>query len=132
MMPISPRCPNVLGFTLVELLVVLTIMGLLATLVVPRMGRQPAAIARRQLSAQLSGIFTAARARARMSGVSQVIDQAAFPDICRWAANHDGTSASFNDLTFFPDGSASGGIILCNNRAVQRIDWLTGMASNVG
>lgn len=112
------------GFTLVELLVVLAVMGLLTVLLVPQLrpvGRiaEPAAIG------EALDVLADAKARARDTGKAVAIDVRRLPGNPEW---QPGFPASAPHPLFASDGSATGGALAFGNGEVIHISWIDGHA----
>lgn len=111
------------GFTLVELLVVLTLLALASAVVLPRFMASAGPSARSQ-AAGVASVLRDARQRAIATArpVSVPIDVSLIA-----ASGPDGRT--LREIIFFPDGSSSGGSLvveLRQRRAVVDIDDLTG------
>ncbi len=127
-MPISPTQTDEAGLTLLELLVVLTVLALVSSLLAYRYGgaggqrsfeRGVAAV--RQL---LETAHAEAVLRGRLRRVSVREIEAAAPELRVAGDGGDG-----RPITFLPDGTASGGALLLfgEGRSTRlEIDWLTG------
>lgn len=135
------------GFTLMELLVVLTILGLVLLLAMPVLERNLPGLELRTEARNLASVLREARARAigRNEEVTIVIDR------------HDGTlkadgrpvvqlnrriaieplagrllSSGDSEIRFFPDGTSTGGHLALVSGERQKhvfVDWLTGVVS---
>ncbi len=122
------------GFTLIEMMIVLLILGLVAGLVLTRGPQRSAALEMQQAANSVADAFRLARTRA--IATSRVIpvrigpdsvqlgDDPAhrFPAGVHWA---EGTRA----VLFRPDGSASGGAIELaspSQRRTVEVNWMTG------
>jgi general secretion pathway protein H len=142
------RRESQLGFTLLELMVVVGILALAVAIVVPSLGRARPGLAVRSAAYALAADLRAARAAAQTGNVertltidlanrrywaegvvgpralpSSVAVELAVPD-----SERTGTAAS-GRVRFFPDGSTSGAkVVLGDGRstAAVLVDWLTG------
>lgn len=113
------------GFTLVEMLVVLTILGIAAVLLVGRMDQAPR-FARERDVAVLETQVAAARHEAVRTGTTVRLD----PAEAIGGAAVEG--AVFGPgLALYADGSTSGGMITIGDVPVLTVDWLTGEARRV-
>ncbi len=124
------------GFTLIEIMIVLLILGLVAGLVLSRGPQRSAALEMQQAAGSVADAFRLARTRAiatsrvvpvriGVDGASvQLGDDAAhrFPAGVRWAQGA-------RSVLFRPDGSASGGAIELTSPSQRRtveVNWMTG------
>jgi len=115
------------GFTLIEMLVVLTIISLVAAMGAATLSRKPGQLERERIAGRIKLAIAGAERAAREQG------RAASPDF----GKIDGidkplvfqpTLGRDKLLTFFPDGSSTGGAISLDGRPLVEIDWLTGGA----
>jgi prepilin-type N-terminal cleavage/methylation domain-containing protein len=120
-----------LGFTLIELMVVLAIMSLLAVVASTYLGKRPAGIVRVDAVARLTGAIVESADRAKQTGTIIELDPGSIvpgmvltPAIL--TADSVPGSSDVPLLRFYPDGSSSGGVLTANGRAVLTLDWLTG------
>jgi general secretion pathway protein H len=129
------------GFTLLEMLVVLAILGLLMAVAMPRTGGKTSAIAAAKL---LAADLARARAEAESANrdVVVVIDVQArawsgagrtgtLPKHLRLeltAAETERLDRDKAGIRFYAEGGASGGrvVVLGATKAVVEVDWLTG------
>ncbi len=132
------------GFTLVELLVVLTIVALAASLVAPPLGR---ALGVGQLRSETGDIVTALRearsdailrgmpvdfvavgpSRWRLAGRQHDLPAGISYSMSVPPAGHGAAGTTF--IRFFPDGRSTGGSVIVRNdrsRRVITVRWLTG------
>jgi general secretion pathway protein H len=118
------------GFSLLEMLLVLAILALAATLVVPRLGAgvpgARTALAARVVANTVTELRSAAIRdnRAQMLVIGSGGASLALPE---------GTTATLEPapLRFLPDGRSSGGRILVRGGGrtiLVEVDWLTGLA----
>lgn len=107
-----------MGFSLIELLVVLSIMALLAVLLIPQLSRRPAGVREHGVVQAIDDVRKAQRA-----AVAQ--GQAVTPHIAgaNWSADFPQSSRA---PQFFADGSAHGGTLRLRNGALLHIDWIDG------
>ena len=138
------------GFTLIELVVVLAIMGLMLALVLTHGPMRSPTLQTRAAAAQVAQGLRSARARAialnrpvtfslDLAGHSFRIDDAApqaLPDALRLAvltvAGKASRQRGIGTISFAPDGSSSGGRIELagyGTRLLVGVDWLTGLVS---
>jgi prepilin-type N-terminal cleavage/methylation domain-containing protein len=123
--------PRSLGFTLIELMVVLAIMSLLAVVASSYLGKRPAGIVRADAVARLTGAIVESADRAKQTGTIIELDPDSIvpgmvltPAIL--TADSAPGSADVPLMRFYPDGSSNGGVLTANGRAVLTLDWLTG------
>jgi general secretion pathway protein H len=116
------------GFTLVELLVVLVLLGLLTAVAAPRLAtlRQPSLTdVGRGVSAQLRGY----RILAMRSGRAVPAELSTYPLPQGFALAPEEGEGPTGPVIFLPDGRSSGGSFLLvgpNDQARIAVDWLTG------
>ena len=135
------------GFTLLELIVVMGIVALTATLVLPRLQSANARAGLQSATQQLAATLRLARAQVLYSGAEQTetLDPAghlywtdampgkrAIDPRLTLRIEEDGFewAGQLRQIRFRPDGSATGGVIvLADGTARTRIaiDWLTGV-----
>jgi prepilin-type N-terminal cleavage/methylation domain-containing protein len=113
------------GFTLIEVLVVLSIMGLVAALLAPNLARKPAGLERARLRGALAAKVQESRTQAVMTGtLVRFAPETLEPDI------HFSTVPERPDqnppATFYPDGSASRGFFVLGDQLLAELDPLRG------
>lgn len=124
-MPICPRrTERILGFTLIEMLVVLTVLGLVGAVMAINVERDPGRSARDASVQRLKMALADARLSARRTGTPAAVDPAALVPGATLAGASAGGPA--NGLTFYADGSSSGQTIVLAGRPLLEVDWLTG------
>ena len=132
------------GFTLIEVLVVLVILGMTAALVVARGPARNAGLEARAAAGEVVQTLRLGRSRAiaadrpvavmldlpghriALDGVARAALPAWLPLAARMA---DGSTPQRPVFDFAPDGSATGGIVVLGNpgrRILVTVDWLTG------
>ncbi len=125
------------GFTLLEMLVVLAVLGLTAGLVLTRGPLRSAGLDARMAANQLAGVLRAARSQAIAVDrpVAVTIDGAA-GTVQVGAGTPRALAAVLvppaRPIVFAPDGSAAGGRIGVASGPVRKqvaVDWLTGRVS---
>ena len=114
------------GFTLLELLVVLVVMGLVIGLAVPRFRswRDPGL---RQVASALAGDLRAQRVGALRTGRIVGVRTEAYLDRVPTGMRLTGVPAE--GLVFYPDGRTSGAVWRVEDAsgiATLEVDWLTG------
>ena len=125
-MPISARASTDAGFTLLELLVTLTLLALLATAILPRFGGERPRTLERQ-AADLARDIRRLRLEAIGGGRVMTVDAA---DLA--ALLPDGTRLATTgpkELVFFPNGMSNGAAwrLEGEDRSLALdVDWLTG------
>ncbi len=128
-MPTFPTPTTEAGFTLLELLVVITVLALVSGLLVFRYGGGDAAATFERQVQAVRETLEAARAEAVLRGRLREITvgqlSAVAPRLTISVVS-DGDAAP---IVFLPDGTASGGVLLLVGETARRklaIDWLTG------
>ena len=128
------------GFTLLELLVVLTLLGLILALAAPRVGVGLPAVSARAAAADVVAALQSARSRAltEQRTVAVVVDSEARSvtvekerRVLRSGAEVRvvGAREAQSRLSFYPDGSSSGGELQVGHTTHRfriDLDWLTG------
>lgn len=122
MMPTS-LCRSSSGFSLIEMLVVLTIVGLIAAAATATLGR-PGGFATRSQTAALLLAIEKAQEAARVTGQVHQVDPASSLDGARII--NALPSAPANVLLFYPDGSSSGGRVVLGRQTILSVEWLSG------
>ena len=138
------------GFTLIEMIVVLTIIGVMTALIVTNGTRVSPAIHARAAAEEISGALRSARSEALVSNrsVAFTLDMAGrsyqWGQTPHQALSNDltlslltsrellATSGAVGRIRFDPDGGSSGGRIAINGGGVVwwvGIDWLSGRVS---
>ncbi len=126
----SNRAGAAAGFTLIEMLVVLAVLGLVAALAAQNIGRRPAGLIREEGEAKLDLALDTARREAARTGTVQSVDPAALiPGASLSGALPAGAPQGL--IVIYPDGSSNGGVVSTDGRPIARIDWLTGEARDV-
>jgi general secretion pathway protein G len=116
------------GFTLIEMLVVLAILGLVAAVAAQNIGRRPAGLIREEGEAKLDLALDRARRDAARTGTAQSVDPAALIPGASLSGDLPARVSRPGLILVYPDGSSNGGLVSANGQAVARIDWLTGEA----
>jgi prepilin-type N-terminal cleavage/methylation domain-containing protein len=113
------------GFTLIEMLVVLTVMGLVAMAAAQRIGRRPGSVERHEAEARLDAAIQAARREAGRTGTVRSIDPASLIPGATLAAAIPASGSPPGLILIYPDGSSNGGMISTDGRPLASVDWLT-------
>ncbi len=121
------RPNNSTGFTLMELLVVLTIIGLVAAMLVPRMDFKPSGLSKRDARLQLQTLMAERRTQAIEAGQTGHLLQHELP---KGIALYNEGGQRIERLSFFSDGSVSPAHASINDGKRTRIDPLTGRLSD--
>lgn len=124
MSPESQSPPADEGFTLIEMLVVLTIMGILATVTLSNLSARPAFVDRARLRTSLTTAVSQARQQALTSGQVSPIDVSAFAT--KSVAFSPSPFGAASRPSAYPDGTTTGGTLTLNGAPLFVIDWMTG------
>lgn len=139
------------GFTLMELLVVLGILGLVLALAVPSLGRSLPGVQLQTETSTVAGALREARAlaiagnretrlvvdvvqRTLQLGSGNVVRLNPQLGIALRTASSETPAAGTGGISFFPDGTSTGGRVTLFLGERQRdvvVDWLTGKVSVV-
>jgi prepilin-type N-terminal cleavage/methylation domain-containing protein len=117
------------GFTLIEMLTVLTVIALLAAVATSHLRQEPSRFARQQAAIKLQ---TAIREAARDSAASGSWKSVRIPQVVAGASVTNTSfpaTAAKDEIVLYPDGSASGGTIVLTKRPLVSVDWLTGQVA---
>ncbi len=125
------------GFTLLEMLVMLAVLGLMVGLVVARGPMRSAGLDARMAANQLAGTLRAARSQAIAADqpVAVAIDAASgLVQVGSATPRAIGAAVSglARPLVFLPDGSSRGAAVIVASGPVRMrvtVDWLTGRVS---
>ena len=116
------------GFTLLELLVVLTVMALLAAVALPRVGtRLRPSIDR--TSRQVALAIRDQRSMAMRTGMLAPVSAAAILPLLPRGTELEQDGFGEGGLLFFPNGTSTGGRLVlaaADGRRAVAVDWLTG------
>jgi general secretion pathway protein H len=143
-MPLPSDKPGEAGFTLIEVLVVLVILGLTAALVLARGPARNAGLEARAAASEVAETLRLGRSLAIASDQPAAVmldvsshrltldgsPRAQLPATLPLAARmSDGTEPRRAVFEFASDGSATGGAVVLGNpgrRIMVKVDWLTG------
>jgi len=123
--PARPRASESAGFTLIEMLVVLTILSLVAMVAAQTIGRRPATLIWQEGGAKLAAAVQTAKREAARSGNVQAVSPAALVPGATLTGALPLPGGRSGLVLLYPDGSSTGGTVLVNGRALATIDWLT-------
>ena len=116
------------GFTLLELLVVLTVMALLAAVALPRVGTllRPSID---RTSRQVALAIRDQRSTAMRTGMLAPVSAAAIVPLLPRGTEIEQDGFGESGLLFFPNGTSTGGRLVlaaADGRRAVAVDWLTG------
>ena len=128
MTPTSPRRTDEAGFTLMEMLVVMTIMAIVAAVAITQIPAAGSVGKRVRLAVLARQALQTGRIRAMAEGQDVTIKSS---DLAPAADQLSIAGTGGNPtMTFFPDGTASGGAVMLGSKAILNVDWLTGSISD--
>jgi len=107
------------GFPLIELLVVLAIMSLAAVLFIG-VGSRGEGIQKKSDIAKLESAIVQARSDARETSNRTLFN------LGNYDVELKPSLGDSKDLTFYPDGSANGGILFLENQKLFEVRWIDG------
>ncbi len=122
-MPISK--PSNSGFTLIEMLVVLTVLALVAMVAGQRVGRRPDSVIRNEAQARLDAAVQAARREAGRTGSVRAVKPAELIEGAALTGALPSSGAAPGSILLYPDGSSNGGLISVAGKPLASVDWLT-------
>ncbi len=118
------------GFTLIEMLVVLTVMGLLAAVAVAQRPGGESRFARQKAGLQLQSAIRQAAREARQSGTERRVQLSGIAAGASIGAASASAPGGRDVLVFYPDGSSNGGTVLLGGTPLLSVDWLSGQVSH--
>lgn len=119
------------GFTLIEMLVVLTIVGLVAAVGAVTLQRHPGGLTRQRAAIQIRSAAEQAHQQALSAGRPTLLDLGKI-SATKGALTLDAVQGDKKlQLAFYPDGSSTGGTVLLDERPLLRVEWLTGRIFDV-
>jgi prepilin-type N-terminal cleavage/methylation domain-containing protein len=118
------------GFTLIEMIVVLVILGVIAIAAAQAIGRRPAGLARQEAQARIGAAVEAARREAARTGRPQAVDPGALIDGASLTGSLPAQGVRPGLIRVYSDGSSNGGLVSVRGRPTARIDWLTAEVRN--
>ena len=113
------------GFTLIEMLVVLTVLALVAMVAAQRIGRRPESVIRNEAQARLDAAIQSARREAGRMGVIRTVQPAALIEGASLTAALPSQGTGAGLILLYPDGSSNGGLVSVAGKPLATVDWLT-------
>ena len=111
------------GFTLIEMLVVLTIIGVLAAVAMSNLSARPAFVDRAKLRTEFEAAVARASQQALASGNATRIGLTSLDTKELVVTSSLGAG---NAPMAYPDGSTSGGTLRLKGQPLFSLDWMTG------